>query len=156
MTTGLRAEIQQTRPFGSVAQEAFLNLVRTAAVLEHAFEDALKPFGVTATQYNVLRILGGAGKAGLCRNDVRGRMITPVPDTTRLLDRLEERGYVERSRESEDRRYVTARISAAGLELLRRMEGPVAELHEAHLGHMSEPELRRLTALLERAREAID
>ena len=149
---GLRAEIQQARPFESPAQEAFLNLVRTAATLEHAFEDGLKRYRVTATQYNVLRILRGAGEGGLCRNEVNARMIAPVPDATRLLDRLEARGYVERHREADDRRFVTARISGAGLELLERMERPVAELHEAQLGHLSAPELRQLIALLERAR----
>jgi DNA-binding MarR family transcriptional regulator len=152
MNTGLGSEIKQARPFRSPTQEAFLNLVRTAAVLEHAFEDALKPFGVTATQYNVLRILRGAGEAGLCRNDVTSRMITPVPDATRLLDRLEARGYVERRRDADDRRFVTTRISAAGLELLREMERPVAERHDAQLGHMAASELEQLIALLERAR----
>jgi len=156
MHTPLRARIRQARPFGSLAQEAFLNLVRTAAALEHAVEDALKPYGVTATQYNVLRILRGAGKRGLCRNEVRDRMVTPVPDATRLLDRLEARGYLERRQDSDDRRFVTARISPAGLDLLDRMERPVAELHEAHLGHMSETELLELSALLERARETIE
>ena len=132
-----------------------MNLMRTAATLEHAFEDALKPFGVTATQYNVLRILKGAGEDGLCRNDIKGRMITPVPDATRLLDRLEARGYVERRRDEGDRRFVTARISAAGIDLLDQMAGPVAELHDAQLGHMSTMELRQLSGLLERARSAV-
>ncbi len=152
--TGLRAEIQQERPFGSLEQEVFLNLMRTAAALEHAFEDGLAPYGVTATQYNVLRILRGAGDGGLCRNEVNARMIAPVPDATRLLDRLEARGYVERHREADDRRFVRARISDAGLDLLERMERPVAELHEAHLGHLSASELRHLNTLLERARAA--
>ena len=152
MNTKLRDEIQQAKRFGSRAQEAYLNLVRTAAVLEHTLEDGLKPYGVTATQYNVLRILRGAGEGGLCRNDVQARMITPVPDATRLLDRLEAAGHVERRRDADDRRFVTARISAQGLELLERMERPVAELHQAHLGHMSAPELGQLIALLERAR----
>ena len=155
MSTGLRAEIQQARPFRGLTQKAFLNLVRTAAAVEHAFEDGLKPFEVTATQYNVLRILRGAGEGGLCRNEVRARMVTPVPDATRLLDRLEDRGYVERRRDAEDKRFVTARISDAGLELLERMDRPVAELHQAHLGHMSAPELRQLSSLLEQARAAI-
>jgi hypothetical protein len=74
MLTTLRAEIKQHKPFSSVEQEALLNIERTAAVLGHAFADALKPYGITATQYNVLRILRGAGKAGLCRNEVRDRL----------------------------------------------------------------------------------
>ena len=83
-------------------------------------------------------------------------MVKPVPDATRLLDRLEAGGYVERRREPDDRRFVTARITAAGLKLLKRVEDPVAELHEAHLGHISAAELRQLSALLERARVAFE
>jgi len=155
MTTGLRKQIKQESPFRSQAQEAFLNLLRTAATVGHAFEEGLKPYGVTATQYNVLRILRGAGPAGLCRNEVRARMITSVPDTTRLLDRLEDAGYVERHRGADDRRFVTARITGAGLELLDRMERLVDDLHERQFGHMSESQLRQLCGLLERAREAV-
>lgn len=154
MTAELSTEIRQKRPFESLEQKAYLNLVRTAAALEHAFEEGLKPFGITATQFNVLRILRGAGGDGLCRNEVKDRMVTPVPDATRLLDRLEARGYIERHRDAADRRFVTARISDAGLELLERMDGAVADLHESQLGHLSAPELRRLSALLERARGA--
>jgi len=154
MSKGLRDEIKQARPFAGPTQEAYLNLVRTAAMLQHEFEDGLKPYGVTATQYNVLRILRGAGPSGLCRNEIKDRMITPVPDATRLLDRLEEAGYVERHREVDDRRFVTARITPAGLRLLKRMDQPVAELHRRQLGHMSASELQRLGGLLERAREA--
>ena len=154
MNTGLRAEIKQAKPFADPTQEAYLNLVRTAAIVQHEFEDGLKPYGVTGTQYNVLRILRGAGSGGLCRNEIKDRMITPVPDATRLLDRLEEAGYVERHREVDDRRFVTARITTAGRKLLERMDRPVAELHRRQLGHMSASELRRLGALLEKAREA--
>jgi DNA-binding MarR family transcriptional regulator len=154
MNTGLKAEIQQTRPFESLAQEAFLNLMRTAAKLEHGFESGLKPHGVTLTQYNVLRILRGAGEDGLCRNDVLARMITPVPDVTRLLDRLVTAGYVERRRDADDRRFVHTRISATGIELLARLDRPVAKLHEGQFGHMSAQEVQQLNSLLERARGA--
>jgi len=152
MSDELRAEIKQGRPFGSVSQEAFLNLMRTAAILDHAFAEGIKRYGVTPTQYNVLRILRGAGPDGLCRNEVRDRMITQVPDATRLLDRLEDAGYVERRREGADRRFVTARITRAGLELLDGMEEALAELHERQLGHLTAPELRQLSRLLTKAR----
>ncbi|MEZ4417017.1 MAG: MarR family transcriptional regulator [Gemmatimonadota bacterium] len=154
MSTRLRSEIKQSRPFASPAEEAFLNLLRTAAALEHALEEGLKEHGVTGTQYNVLRILRGAGPAGLCRNEVKERMITPVPDATRLLDRLEQAGLVERRRETDDRRFVTARITGRGLDLLDRLELPISRLHERHLGHLSVAELQHLSELLERAREA--
>jgi DNA-binding MarR family transcriptional regulator len=152
MLTTLRAEIKQHKPFSSVEQEALLNIERTAAVLGHAFADALKPYGITATQYNVLRILRGAGKAGLCRNEVRDRLISQVPDVTRLLDRLEESGLIMRERSTEDRRLVATRITSGGLALLRSMDAPVLALHKRHLGHLSQKQLRTLTELLALAR----
>jgi len=152
MPDGLRAEIKQTAPFVSTEQEVFLNLIRTAAVLEHGMGEGLKAYGLTLTQYNALRILRGAGEVGFCRNEVRDRMVKAVPDATRLLDRLEEAGLVERDREGDDRRFVTARISKQGLALLERIDEPVARLHEAQLGHMSRADLRLLADLLEKVR----
>ena len=152
MNDGLQAEIRQSKPFVSEEEEAYLNLLRTAAILEHSLADDLKPFGVTPTQYNALRILRGAGEAGLCRNELTARMITPVPDATRLLDRLVGAGYAERSREGEDRRFVTARITSRGLELLEQMDRPIYELHMRQLGHLEKAELKMLSLLLTRAR----
>jgi len=151
----LKTEIKQTKPFGSLEQEAQLNIERTAAVLGHAFAEALKPYDITPTQYNALRILRGAGKDGLCRNEVRERLIAQVPDVTRLLDRLEEIGLIERERSSADRRLVTTRITAEGLALLRKLDQPIADVHKRHLGHMTERQLRTLNELLTLAREAI-
>ena len=152
METELKGDIKQTVPFDSLEQEAFLNALRTAAVLEHELADGLKPHGLTLTQYNALRILRGAGSEGLCRNDVQDRMLTPVPDVTRLLDRLEEAGYVLRERSESDRRYVMAKITREGLDLLEALDGPVRQLHRDQLGHMSESDLRTLCRLLEEAR----
>src|SRR3954465_9448055 len=118
MPSKLGAEIKQHKPFSSPEQEALLSIERTAAVLGHAFAEALKPFGITPTQYNALRILRGAGKDGLCRNEVRERLISQVPDVTRLLDRLEEMKLIDRERSSEDRRLVTTRITTKGQALL--------------------------------------
>jgi DNA-binding MarR family transcriptional regulator len=151
----LRNEIKQTKPFGSLEQEAHLNIERTAAVLGHAFAEALKPHGITPTQYNALRILRGAGREGLCRNEVRDRLIAQVPDVTRLLDRLEEMALIERERSTEDRRLVTTRITARGNALLRELDGPIAEVHRRHLGHMTERQLKSLNDLLTLAREAV-
>ena len=155
MDTALGKEIKQTRPFASPEQEALLNLMRTSALLQHAHAESLKPFGVTQVQYNVLRILRGAGAAGLCRHEVRDRMVTPVPDVTRLLDRLEDRGLVTRERDETDRRLVTARITGDGLELLKAVDRPLATTTRRLLGHMDEAELRRLGELLVRARERV-
>ena len=154
MSTQLRDEIKQTRPFESLAQEAFLSLGRTWSVLEHAVTEALKPHGITPTQYNVLRILRGAGEKGLCRNDVMERMISRVPDATRLLDRMEAAGLIVRERSSEDRRFVHARITEDGRELLTELDDPIQELHQRQLAALDDEDLRRLIDLLGRVRES--
>ena len=155
MSPNLRSEIKQTKPFASLEEEAQLNLERTTAVLGHAFAELIKPYGITATQYNVLRILRGSGVAGLCRNEVRDRLISQVPDVTRLLDRLEDSGLIERERSTADRRQVATRITPAGLELLASLDQPVFEMHKRLLGHMSERQLTTLTELLALARDAV-
>jgi DNA-binding MarR family transcriptional regulator len=153
MTSDLRADIKQRRPFDSLEQEAHLNIERTAAVLSHAFAEALKGHGITPTQYNVLRILRGAGKDGLCRNEVRDRMVAQVPDVTRLLDRLEDADLIERERSTEDRRQVGTRITAKGLMLLSELDEPVADIHKRQLGHLSATQLKTLAELLSLARQ---
>jgi len=152
MVPKLTAEIKATAPFSSREEEVSLNILRTAALLEHAVAERLKPHGLTPTQYNVLRILRGAGPEGLCRSEVTERMLTPVPDATRLLDRLEEAGLVDRDRDPDDRRFVTARITRSGLEKLADLDEPVQRMHQELLGHISEEDLGRLTGLLERSR----
>ena len=114
----LRDELKMTKPFKSVEEEALLSIARTAALIEHAGAEAFKPFNLTITQYNVLRILRGAGTEGLCRNEVGERLVTKVPDVTRLLDRMEAAGLIVRERGDQDRRYVATRITEAGLKLL--------------------------------------
>lgn len=151
----LKTEIRQKSPFVSVREEVSLNLLRSAALLEHAVAERLKQYGLTPTQYNVLRILRGAGSNGLCRSEVTERMLTPVPDATRLLDRLEEAGLVARDRNTDDRRFVTARITELGLEKLAELDAPVAQMHDELLGHMAEKDLRRLADLLQTARERL-
>ncbi len=153
MPLRLRDEIRQTRPFASDEGEAFLNLARTAAVLNHAFAEAMKPYGITGTQYNVLRILRGAGNAGLGRNEVRDRLVAQVPDVTRLFDRMEDAGLIERERDTEDRRSVTTRITRSGLRLLKDLDEPVLDVHRAQLGHMTKRQLGTLIDLLTIARD---
>lgn len=152
MSSTLQAELKQRKPFRSLEQEAMLSIARTAAILDHATAEALKPSGLTATQYNALRILRGAEPEGLCRNEVRDRLIARVPDATRLLDRMEDMGLVVRTREGDDRRYVRSRITRHGLDLLRSLESVVEALHEERLGHMGERKLRTLIDLLGEAR----
>ena len=153
MQTDLQAELKQTKPFRSPLEEAFVSLQRTAAVLEHAFECALKPSGITATQYNVLRILRGAGESGLCRTEVGERMVRRVPDVTRLLDRLEDVGLIARARGGDDRRYVTTRITARGLDVLATLDSTIVSFLEGHLGHVPPDQLQVLTDLLSLLRQ---
>lgn len=149
----LREEIKQTKPWRSLHEEAHLNIARTWAVIGHEFAEAIKPYGVTGTQYNVLRILRGAGEHGLCRQEVRERLVAQVPDVTRLLDRMEESGLIARERGEEDRRFVTTRITNEGLQLLAELEEPVQHVLESQLGHMSPDDLRKMIALLSVARQ---
>ncbi|HET7273924.1 MAG TPA: MarR family transcriptional regulator [Longimicrobiaceae bacterium] len=155
MAKNLRTEIAQTRPFASRQQEAHLSIMRTAAALDHAVSEALKPYGVTPAQYNILRILRGAGDEGLCRNAVRDRMVAKVPDTTRMLDRMEAAGLVERSRDENDRRFVTTRISDEGLRLTAELDEPMEALAHKHAGHLTKSELTMLIDLLARIREVL-
>jgi DNA-binding MarR family transcriptional regulator len=154
MPSRLQTELKQGKPFASPEHEAILSIARTASVLEHGVVEILKPFGITPTQYNVLRILRGAGREGLCRNAVRDRLVARVPDATRLLDRLAEAGLVARDRDMADRRYVTTRITPAGLDLLARLDQPIAQLHRRQLGRLGARKLGTLIELLADVREA--
>ena len=153
MSGRLVREIRQTKPFSSPEEEAVLNLHRTAAHLEQASAEALRPHDLTGTQYNALRILRGAGEAGLACGEIGDRMVRRDPDVTRLLDRLEERGLVLRARDAGDRRVVTSRITPAGLALLAVLDGEVAALPRRLLGHLGKRRVALLIELLERARE---
>jgi DNA-binding MarR family transcriptional regulator len=153
MSPTLKEDLRQKKGFTSLQQEAFLNVLRTSSALTDALEDLLRPHGISATQYNVLRILRGSGADGMCRNEVRDRMLTRMPDMTRLLDRMEEAGWVTRAREREDRRMVLTRISAAGQTLLKELDGPVNDLHRAQLARLTDDQLRSLVDLLTLARE---
>lgn len=155
MMTRLQQEIRQGKPFRGPEHEAVLSIARTAALLEHNTAEALKAHGLTPTQYNVLRILRGAGPEGLGRNEVRDRLIAPVADATRLLDRLVDMGLVVRARGGEDRRVVRSRINARGLALLKELDGVMDALHLRQVGHLGAGKLRQLSALLAEAREAL-
>lgn len=156
MTGRLQEEIQQTRPFDSAQEEAFLNLQRTGNALFQSLTRFLKPYKLTPTQYNVLRILRGAHPQTLTCGDIGDRLVTPDPDVTRLLDRLEKRGLVSRSRDTGDRRVVRGAITDEGLELLGRLDDPLPKFVEELLGHLEADELETLIRLLEKAREQVD
>lgn len=152
MTPQLRDEIKQKQPFDSPQQAAYLSVQRTASLLGRGLSKVLRRSGLTPTQYNVLRILRGADRPLTC-SEVGERMIALDPDVTRLLDRLEEKGLIQRERSTEDRRVVVSEITGEGREIVDDLDDPVARLHEKQLGHMGEEKLRTLAALLEEARE---
>lgn len=151
---GIRDEIKQTRPFRSMEDEVLVGLLRTADVVQRRALSVLKDRDLTLNQYNVLRILRGAGAEGLPCREIGGRMISHDPDLTRLLDRLEKRGLVVRSREARDRRVVTSRITPAGLALLAELDAPAEESARRTLAHLGKAELKTLAALLDRVRSA--
>lgn len=151
---GLQAEIKQTRPFRSSSQEAAVALLRTADVLRRRFEEVLAPTEITVQQYNVLRILRGAGEGGLPTLEIAERMIERAPGITRLVDRLESAGLVARERSAEDRRAVVCRATAKGLALLASLDDDVDEADDAALGMLTERERRELMRILGKVREA--
>lgn len=132
----------------SLEQAAFIALQRLASDLTQGITEVLKAAGLSGPQYNVLRILRGAGPEGLSCSEIAARLITRDPDITRLLDRLETRDLVARFRESEDRRVVTTRITAAGQELLASLDEPVDAVHQRQLGHLGQDRLGTLLELL--------
>jgi DNA-binding MarR family transcriptional regulator len=152
MTGRVQKEIKQRKPFRRIEDEAFVNIQRTADALMQGVAATLKPMGLSPSQYNVLRILRGAEPGGLACREIADRMITRDPDITRLLDRLEDRGLVARSRDREDRRVITTRITEKGSRLLKELDEPIEALHVKQLGHLGNEKLRSLIDLLEGAR----
>jgi DNA-binding MarR family transcriptional regulator len=156
MPRSVQEEIKQTRPFVSVDAEAYVSLKRTASLFERQLFDLMKPHGLTPTQYNVLRILRGAGPEGLCRFEISDRLIAPDPDVTRLLDRLERSRLVTRERDDRNRRLVKARITRQGLNLLDEMDDSLNDLHVRQFGRLSADETQKLIGLLAKARASIE
>jgi len=149
----LKSEIAQKLPFSSIEQEAFLNLLRTSDCLHRAVEQKTRGWGLTSTQYNVLRILRGAGAEGLACAAIGDRMVTAEPDITRLLARLKGLKLVRQHRGRRDRRVVLTEITPAGLELLRAMDPAVQRAPRDLLGHLSRAQLAQIIRLLEVARQ---
>mgnify|MGYP000193045572 CR=1 FL=1 len=153
----LKDEIKNGRPAGlTLERDIFLSLQKTADILMRDIEDLLKPYHLSPTQYNVLRILRTAKETGLACNEITQRMSTHDPDMTRLLDRLETRKLLARTREKDDRRIIRVRISGDGLQLLRTLDDPVKLAHKRQLGHLGERRIRVLGKLLQIAREKAD
>jgi len=151
----LQREIRQTKPFPSSREEAILSVLRTADLIRGAISSALEPAGITMQQYNVLRILRGAGPKGLPTLAIGERMIESAPGVTRLLDRMEKREWVTRERCQVDRRVVHAKLLPAGERVLKQLDGPLRCSTLAMLPGISDEDVQHLIELLARARNAI-
>ena len=150
----LKSEIAQASPFSSVEEEAILNIMRTSDCLERAFQQRTRDWGLTTTQYNVLRILRGAEPEGLTCAAIGERMIAMEPDITRLLRRLKHLKLIRQHRDRQDRRAVRTQIADAGLELLRAMDPVIQRIPVELLGHFGRKELAEMIRLLESARQS--
>lgn len=151
----LLSEIRQRKPFANLEEEAFLEIQRTASLLLQALGKEMRGHDLTPAQYNTLRILRGSGPEGLTCGEIGERLVSPGPDVTRLLDRLEARGLILRLRDTQDRRVVRARITDEGWALLGALDEPVDRALQDLLGHLGEEKLRTLTELLEEARQRL-
>lgn len=147
----LQAELKKRQPFESLAQEAWLNLVRTQSRLQIRFDRMFAEYGLTSCQYNILRILRGEGRP-LPILEIASRTISPVPGITGLIDRLEKAGWVRRERSTEDRRVIYVAITDQALELLVQVDRPLSELHEEIMAPLSQGDRRELNRLLEQLR----
>ncbi len=153
MTGKLKREIKQRRPFRSIQEEVVLALIRTADLVALPIAEVLRDAKLSLSQYNVLRILRGAGVEGLPCGEIAERMVRRDPDLTRLLDRLEARGLVRRARGTRDRRVVLASITDAALALLDTLDEPMETRIRSELAHVPAARLRTLLDILEEIRE---
>lgn len=153
MVSRLQKELKQNKPFRSIEEEVILNVARTAEYLAASINIILKTADLTGTQYNVLRILRGAGSEGLSCSEIGERMVTKESDVTRLLDRVEARGFISRERPANNRRIVVARITDEGLRVLAELDEPVDEVNGNLVGHLGREKQKTLNELLEAIRE---
>lgn len=151
----LQREIKKKHPFGSPEQEAMLNLLRSSDRFNNRFHRLFREYGLTASQYNVLRILQGEGQP-LPSLEIADRMIQAVPAITGLIDRLEAASLVSRHRCEHDRRVVYVELTEQGTKLLSQLDAPVSDLHKSLLGHLTRAELKELIRLMEKARTSVD
>ena len=152
----LADELKMTRPFRAPEIEAYLSVARTFDQLHTELDALFKQSGLTQQQYNVLRILRGAGEEGLPSLEIANRMVTRVPDITRLVDRMLKADLVVRRRCDKDRRVVWVQLTAKGRELVDRLQDPIETAHVEQMGHLDEGELESLTRLLEKVRNRPD
>jgi DNA-binding MarR family transcriptional regulator len=154
-TSRIQRELKQNKPFASHAQAAAVSLMRTADLIRRTVAVVVEEEGITPQQYNVLRILRGAGERGLPTLEIAERMVEQTPGITRLIDRLEAKELVVRERCETDRRQVFCCITREGLSLLTRLDQPLLEAEGEALGALSSRELTQLVNLLDRTREGM-
>ena len=152
MAERLSEKMGMRRSFDSLVQEAMLNLLRSSDLMQIAFTRLFRAHSLSSPQYNILRILRGEGGDGLPCLEIASRMITCVPDITRLIDRLDRAGLVRRERSEADRRVIRVALTEEGRAVLDRLDGPVEELHRRLLGHLTAGELVELSRLLVKVR----
>lgn len=156
MARTIGSEIHQTKPFRSLQEQVVINLMRTTRAVEESWMQYLKRTeGISQSQYNILRILRGARPQAVKISEIADRMITRDPDVTRLVDRLIKQGLVRRERDSQDRRVVLVEITAAGLALLARLDGPAGGYTEGAMAGLRPQQLRTLDTLLNEVRAGI-
>lgn len=147
----LARELGKRDPFDLSEQELFLNIARTASDVAAPVERLFETLGLSSSTYNILRILRGTGDALPC-SKLGQQLVARVPDTTRLIDRLEKLGLAKRERSPEDRRVVLVRITRAGLDVLAKLDEPLRDLHRKQFAHLSQAQIDKLNALLVKAR----
>jgi DNA-binding MarR family transcriptional regulator len=152
METNLYRELKQNKPFERMEEMTLINIARTSAWLSHRQEQFFKGWDLTGVQYNVLRILRGAGDEGRACQEIGERMVTFDSDVTRLLDRMEKRGWVKRERDTHDRRVVKVWITAAGKKLLEKIDAPLQEEITKLIGKLSKEKMKVLNESLEAIR----
>ncbi|MBI1808548.1 MAG: winged helix DNA-binding protein [Gemmatimonadetes bacterium] len=151
----LQDDIKQTKAFRNLSEESTLSIVRTYTLIRRGVAAVVESEGLTPAQYNVLRILRGAGAPGLPTLTVRDRMIDEAAGITRLIDKLERGGLVKRDRSAPDRRQVYCRITAKGLAMLKRLDVRIAEADETGGAGLTPRERKQLLVLLEKVRGAL-
>ncbi len=150
----LADEIKMTKPFSSPEEEASLSVIRTADVMFQRMAELLKPFELSSSQYNVLRILRGAKEAMAC-GQIAERMVSHDPDMTRLLDRMEVRGLISRARAEDDRRMVKTKITGKGLSLLDELQPLIHEYNRRQFAGFGEKKLKQLVEWMDQIRATI-
>ncbi len=156
MDESLQKQLKKKHPFEVPQEEVNLNIQRTCGVLMKPVCGLLKQYQLSPPLYNILRILRGVGRDGLPCSQIGDRMVTREPDVTRLIDRLEQAGWVKRNRSTEDRRVVTVTITAKGKKVVDKIDEPMLKLHRETLGHLTKKEMAELNRLLVKARQAVE